>query len=164
MCVANAAAGPLPQVLLLHGIWNNRARLGPLAWRLRRDGFRVASFGYSTAFGGAGAALPRLQQRIQRLAQQGPVALVGHSLGGLVALPALRQAPQLPVTRVVCLGAPLAGSAAAQALWRRGLGIALGRSAALQQQGLGHWDGRAAVAMVAGSVASGLGLRRAGAG
>ncbi|WIH04004.1 hypothetical protein KHF85_14295 [Xanthomonas translucens pv. graminis] len=76
MCAANAAAGPLPQVLLLHGIWNNRAWLGPLAWRLRRDGFRVASFGYSTAFGGAEAALPRLQQRIQRLAPQGPVALV----------------------------------------------------------------------------------------
>ncbi|UKE67735.1 alpha/beta hydrolase [Xanthomonas translucens pv. phlei] len=87
------------------------------------------------------------------MAPQGPVALVGHSLVGLVALPALRQAPQLPVTRVVCLGAPLAGSAAAQALLRRGLSIALGRSAALQQQGLGRWDGRAAVAMLAGSVA-----------
>ncbi|OAX64353.1 acetyltransferase [Xanthomonas translucens pv. arrhenatheri] len=71
---------------------------------------------------------------------------------GLLALPALRQAPQLPVTRVVCLGAPLAGSAAAQALSRRDLGIALGRSAALQQ-GLSRWDGRAAVAMLAGSVA-----------
>ncbi|SCB05688.1 hypothetical protein [Xanthomonas translucens] len=46
MCAANAAAGPLPQVLLLHGIWNDRARLGPLAWRLCRDGFRVARFGY----------------------------------------------------------------------------------------------------------------------
>ncbi|QNH11718.1 hypothetical protein HEP75_01139 [Xanthomonas sp. SI] len=156
---ADAAVDPLPQVLLLHGIWNGRIWLGPLAWRMRRDGFRVASFGYSTAFGGAEAALPRLQQRIQRLAQQGPVALVGHSLGGLIALQALRQAPQLPVTRVVCLGAPLAGSAVAQTLLRRGLGVALGRSAALLQQGLGHWDGRAAVGMVAGSVALGLGNR-----
>ena len=155
---AGAAAAP-PQVLLLHGIWNGRAWLGPLAWRLRRAGFRVASFGYSTAFGGAEAAVPRLQQRIERLAAQGPVALVGHSLGGLIALHALRQAPQLPVTRVVCLGAPLAGSAVAQALLRRGLGAALGRSAALLQQGLGQWDGRAAVGMVAGSVALGLGHR-----
>lgn len=155
----DGAADPLPQVLLLHGIWNGRVWLGPLAWRLRRDGFRVASFGYSTAFGGAEAALPRLQQRIKRLAQQGPVALVGHSLGGLIALHALRQAPQLPVTRVVCLGAPLAGSAVAQTLLRRGLGVALGRSAALLQQGLGHWDGRAEVGMVAGSVAVGLGNR-----
>ncbi len=126
------AAGPLSQVLLLHGIWNNGAWLGPLALRLRRNGFRVASFGYSTAFGGAEAAL------------------AGHSLGGVIALHALRQAPQLPVTRVVCLGMPLAGSAAAQALL---LGIAPGRSAALLQKGLGHWDGRAAVGMVAASVA-----------
>ncbi|WP_230940978.1 esterase/lipase family protein [Xanthomonas translucens] len=135
MCAANAAAGPLPQVLLLHGIWNDRARLGPLAWRLCRAGFRVARFGYSTAFGGAEAAL------------------AGHSLGGLIAPHALRREPQLPVTRVVCLGMPLAGSAAAQSLLRRGLGIAPGRSAALLQKDLGHWDGRAAVGMVAASVA-----------
>ncbi|KWV11005.1 hypothetical protein [Xanthomonas translucens] len=88
-----------------------------------------------TAFGGAEAAL------------------AWHSLGGLIAPHALRQAPQLPVTRVVCLGMPLAGSAAAQSLLRRGLGIAPGRSAALLQKDLGHWDGRAAVGMVAASVA-----------
>ena len=40
----------------------------------------------------------------------GPVALVGHSLGGLVALEALRRQPDLPVSRVVCLGSPLRGS------------------------------------------------------
>jgi pimeloyl-ACP methyl ester carboxylesterase len=156
--MAAGAAQP-PQVLLLHGIWNGRAWLGPLAWRLRRDGFRVATFGYSTAFGGAEAAVPRLQRRIEQLAAQGPVALVGHSLGGLIALHALRQAPHLAVPRVVCLGSPLAGSAVAQSLQRRGLGPALGRSAALLQQGIGRWDGAAAVGMVAGSVAVGIGNR-----
>jgi pimeloyl-ACP methyl ester carboxylesterase len=165
MAEAAPAVGPvamvaaLPQVLLLHGIWNGRAWLGPLAWRLRRDGFRVARFSYSTAFGGAEAALPRLQRRIEQLAPRGPVALVGHSLGGLIALHALRGPPHLPVTRVVCLGSPLTGSAVAQALLRRGFGQVLGRSAALLQRGLGHWDGHAAVGMVAGSVAVGLGKR-----
>ncbi|WP_267127366.1 esterase/lipase family protein, partial [Xanthomonas sacchari] len=96
-----------PQVLLLHGIWNARPWLLPLALRLRRDGWRVASFGYSTAFGGAEAALPRLHARIERMAATGPVALVGHSLGGLIALQALQEVPSLPVTRVVCLGSPL---------------------------------------------------------
>ncbi|MFC6838552.1 esterase/lipase family protein [Xanthomonas theicola] len=159
MAAAHHAVGAAPLVLLLHGIWNGRAWLGPLAWRLRRDRFRVATFGYSTVFGGAEAALPRLLRRIERLAAHGPAALVGHSLGGLIALDALRQALQAPVTRVVCLGMPLAGSAVAQALLRRGLGAALGRSAGLLQRGLGRWDGPAEVGMVAGSVAFGLGNR-----
>ncbi len=148
-----------PQVLLLHGIWNARPWLLPLALRLRREGWRVASFGYSTAFGGAEAALPRLHARIERMADAGPVALVGHSLGGLIALQALQQAPTLPVTRVVCLGSPLAGSAAARALAQRRLGRALGRSAALLQRGVARWDGAAEVGMIAGTVARGLGAR-----
>ncbi|TQC55854.1 alpha/beta fold hydrolase, partial [Pantoea dispersa] len=89
----------------------------------------------------------------------GPVALVGHSLGGLIALQALQQAPALPVTRVVCLGSPLAGSAAARALAQRRLGRALGRSAALLQRGVARWDGAAEVGMIAGTVARGLGAR-----
>ncbi|MXV08271.1 MULTISPECIES: esterase/lipase family protein [unclassified Xanthomonas] len=148
-----------PQVLLLHGIWNARPWLLPLALRLRRAGWRVASFGYSTAVGGAEAAVPRLHARIEHLAVAGPVALVGHSLGGLIALQALQQAPSLPVTRVICLGSPLAGSAAARALAQRRLGVALGRSAALLQQGVARWDGPAEVGMIAGTVARGLGAR-----
>lgn len=147
------------QVLLLHGIWNARPWLLPLALRLRRAGWRVASFGYSTAFGGAEAALPRLHARIQRLATAGPVALVGHSLGGLIALQALQQAPSLAVTRVVCLGSPLAGSAAARALAQRRLGVALGRSASLLQRGVACCNGPAAVGVIAGTVARGLGAR-----
>ncbi|WP_295941378.1 alpha/beta fold hydrolase [uncultured Xanthomonas sp.] len=108
-----------PQVLLLHGIWNARPWLLPLALRLRRDGWRVASFGYSTAFGGAEAALPRLHARIERMADAGQVALVGHSLGGLIALQALQQAPTLPVTRVVCLAAPWP-AVPPRAPWRSG--------------------------------------------
>lgn len=37
-----------PPVLLLHGIWNARAWVGPLAWRLRARGFQVHAFGYSS--------------------------------------------------------------------------------------------------------------------
>lgn len=154
-----AVADPARQVLVLHGIWNGRAWIGPLAWRLRAAGFAAATFGYSSAFGGVEAAIPRLRQRIEQLAEAGPVALVGHSLGGLIALQALRDAPCLPVPRVVCLGSPLAGSAVAQALVRHGLAATLGRCATLLQQGLGCWDGPADVGVVAGSVAVGLGNR-----
>ncbi len=150
----DAASVPAAKVLLVHGMWNSRSWLWPLAWRLRAAGLSVAVFGYASVLGGPEAAVPRLAAQIRR---SGATALVGHSLGGLIALQALRQAPGLPVARVVCLGSPLRGSGAARGLARRGGALALGRSAALLQQGLEPWDGRAEVGLVAGCVPRGLG-------
>ncbi|MCL7713351.1 alpha/beta fold hydrolase [Stenotrophomonas mori] len=142
------------RVLLLHGIWNARAWVGPLAWRLRARGFDVAAFGYPSVFGGPEVAVPAL---VERLRGQPPIALVGHSLGGLVALEALRQAPELAVPRVVCLGSPLCGSETARALAGHGWAAALGRSGGLLRHGLPAWHGRAEVGLVAGCVPHGLG-------
>jgi len=143
-----------PPVLLLHGIWNARAWVGPLAWRLRARGFSVDTFGYASVFGGPDVAVPQL---LQRLKDSGPVSLVGHSLGGLVALEALRQQPDLPVSRVVCLGSPLRGSGTARSLAEHGWSLALGRSGDLLLDGLPAWEGRARVGLIAGSVPHGLG-------
>ena len=145
---------PRPGVMLLHGIWNSRAWVGPLAWRLRMRGFAVEVFGYSSVFGGPDVAVPQLVQRLRR---GGQVSLVGHSLGGLVALEALRRAPELDVPRVVCLGSPLLGSDTAKMLAGHGWMAALGRSGDLLQHGLAEWNGRAEVGLVAGSVPHGLG-------
>ncbi len=142
------------KVLLVHGLWNSRHWLAPLAWRLRRAGFEVELFGYASLFAGAEAAMPRLAERI---AASGAQALVGHSLGGLVALETLHQWPAPAVTRVVCLGSPLLGSAAAGGLRRFGAGVALGRSADLLCRGVPVWEGHPAVGMVAGTVARGFG-------
>ena len=147
--------GRKPRVLLLHGIWNAKAWLVPLAARLRAAGFQTEVFGYSSVFGGPDVAVPRL---IARLQDSEPLALLGHSLGGLVALQALSQRPDLPVTRMVCLGTPLRGSGAARGLaghaWTA---PALGRSAGLLQAGFDRWEGKAQVGMVAGNVPHGLG-------
>ncbi|MCD9086195.1 alpha/beta hydrolase [Stenotrophomonas sp. SY1] len=143
-----------PPVLLLHGIWNTRSWLIPLAWRLRTQGFKVEIFGYPSVSGGPGVAVPLL---VERLRGHGPVNLVGHSLGGLVALEALRQAPELEVPRVVCLGSPLCGSGTARTLAEHGWSAALGRSSELLLQGLPEWHGNAQVGLIAGSVAHGLG-------
>lgn len=148
------AGTPRPGVLLLHGIWNPRAWVGPLAWRLRARGFAVEVFGYPSVFGGPDVAVPQLVQRLRR---RGPVSLVGHSLGGLLALEALRRAPELAVPRVVCLGSPLLGSGTAKTLAEHGWTAALGRSGDLLQQGLPAWDGAAEVGLVAGAVPHGLG-------
>lgn len=142
------------KVLLLHGIWNARAWVGPLAWRLRAQGFTVETFGYASIFGGPEVAVPQL---IARLRDDGPTSLVGHSLGGLVALEALRQAPELEVPRVVCLGSPLRGSGTARTLAGHGWAAALGRSGGLLQHGLPVWEGTAEVGLVAGGIPHGLG-------
>lgn len=63
---------------------------------------------------------------------EGPVVhLVGHSLGGLVILRMLAEYPQQPPGRVVLLGSPVKGSAAARGVTNLPLGrIFLGQSQA----------------------------------
>ena len=144
-----------PRVVLVHGLLNAEWWLRPLAARLRAQGFRTELFGYSSVFDGPERAVPRL---LERLRKEPADALVGHSLGGLIALESLRQAPELAVSRVVCLGSPLRGSQTARNLATHGWGRPLlGRSAGLLQCGLECWDGTAQVGLVAGDVARGLG-------
>ncbi|HMM26434.1 MAG TPA: alpha/beta hydrolase, partial [Pseudoxanthomonas mexicana] len=91
-----AQPSSMPRVLLVHGIWNAKSWLTPLARRLRHEGFEVETFGYPSILGGPEPAIAAL---IARLQGGPPVHLVGHSLGGLIGLEALRRAPGLPVQR-----------------------------------------------------------------
>ena len=143
------------RVVILHGIWNAKAWLTPLARQLRREGLEPEVFGYPSVLGGAEAAI---EQLIRRFSGSPPFHRVGHSLGGLIGLEALRREPGLPVSRMVCLGSPLCGSDAARTLGRRRWSApVLGRSAAMLQQGCQPWEGPAQVGMVAGNVARGMG-------
>src|SRR5690606_33971840 len=142
-------------VLLIHGIWNTRLWLLPLARRLRAAGLEVRLWGYPSVLGDPGRASQAL---VDRLAVGPAVDLAGYSLGGLVALEALRLAPELPVRRVVCLGSPLCGSCTARALCTRDWSsLVLGRSANLLRRGLDGWAGQAEVGVVAGCVPRGVG-------
>ena len=144
------------RVLLVHGLWNAKLWLTPLAWRLRQAGFQVDGFGYPSIVGGAEAAVEALGEYLGRESSQ--LDLVGHSLGGLIALEALRRTPGLPVRRVVCLGAPLCGSQVARNLGRHWpLAWALGRSRGLLETGCPPWQGQAQVGVVAGNLARGAG-------
>lgn len=116
-------------VVCLHGIWMPGAELAWLASRLEKDhGFRCHLFGYPSVRATLDENGRRLAGFLAEL-DEPAVHLIGHSLGGIVALRSLALAPELPVGRVVCLGSPLCGSAAARTLhrraWARGM---LGRS------------------------------------
>ena len=92
----------------------------------------------------------------------GPVHLVGHSLGGLVALETVAHWHGLPPGRIVCLGSPLCGSSTARGLVRRHLGGMLGRSGRLLCSGLHQLPRGREVGVVAGSHALGIGRLVAG--
>lgn len=144
------------QVILIHGLWLRGFTLGPLGRRLRAAGLEPHTVDYASVRHGPERAAERVARR---LADAGaPVHLVGHSLGGLVALKALSLSGPGQVGRVVCLGTPLAGSAAARGLlrWRLG-GALLGRARPFLEHGVGSVAGHVAVGMVAGTRALGLG-------
>jgi len=142
------------RVVLLHGLWMPGVSMRWHAARLLQAGFAPEVFSYPTVGGGPEAALPRLIDTLARA----PSHILAHSLGGLVGLTALQSAPDLPVARVVCLGSPLCGSAAASGIARRSLtAVTLGRSADLLRQGCQPWRGAAEVGVIAGSAPLGLG-------
>jgi pimeloyl-ACP methyl ester carboxylesterase len=150
-------AEPAQHVILLHGLWMRAFAMGLLRRRLMDEGFRVHRFEYMSVAAPPERAIARLRKRMLELAP-GPVHLVGHSLGGMLALLACTDSPDLPEGRIVCLGSPLAGSASARGLighW--GGDMLLGNSRALLEHGFERWDGPREVGMVAGCTPLGLG-------
>jgi len=147
------------RLVLLHGLWMPGASMQWFASKLAAAGFEPEIFSYHSVADGPDTAVPRL---VELLAAR-PADIVAHSLGGLIALQALHEAPHLGVRRVVCLGSPLTGSGAATGMLRWAPAAAmLGRSAALLQNGVDGWTGGAEVGVVAGCVPHGLGALLAG--
>jgi pimeloyl-ACP methyl ester carboxylesterase len=87
------------------------------------------------------------------------VHLVGHSLGGIVALEATRHVRDLPRGHIVCLGPPLKGSSVARLLAHfPGGRWMLGSNHAKLVAGVERWDGTRPVGVVAGRMPFGLGI------
>jgi len=119
-------------VVLVHGLWTPAAILMLHDRWLQRRGYRVLRFGYP----GMRATLSQNAQALKRFiatriatAGTADIHLVGHSLGGLVILDMLTQAPDPRLSRVVLLGTPCLGSHCARRLAGvAGMPALLGRS------------------------------------
>ena len=145
-------------VILLHGLWMRAFTLIALRHRLERAGFAVELFDYASVTHGPDIEVARLVQRIEALNSK-KVHLVGHSLGGLVALQALQRVPELTRGRVVCLGSPLRGSAVARGVARLPGGtFVIGKHLAILRDGIERWEGRQEVGAVAGRLPIGFGF------
>ena len=145
-------------VILLHGLWMRGFALALLHKRMAEAGFEVDRFDYMSVVATQERIVERLHLQMQHHAP-GPVHLVGHSLGGLLALEACREAAGLPPGRIVCLGSPLKGSAAARGFAGFGHGgeALLGHNRELLEPGMERWGGAREVGMIAGRVPIGLG-------
>jgi len=88
-----------------------------LRHRLKAAGFRAYGWGLGLNLGARHDLLDRIEAQLERAARNGPVTLVGWSLGGLYAREIAKRQPS-KVARVITLGSPFSGDVRANNAWR----------------------------------------------
>lgn len=138
-------------VILVHGLWTPAAVFMLHSHWLQRSGYRTTRFGYPSV-------RRSLSQNAQSLGRfiaatdAAEIHLVGHSLGGLIILDLLRQAPDPRLRRMVLLGTPCVDSHCARRLAAvAGIRTLLGRS-------IGEWLSRPCAATAAPQTAVAVGV------
>lgn len=149
----------MPPVVLIHGLWMRSPTMWPIGAAMQRAGFRAKYFNYPTIKTPIEESVEKLRQQVLALNSR-EVHLVGHSMGGLLAVMAAQRLPEHK-GRIVALGSPFSGSAAGRWLSDYRLGrLTLGHSAELIRAGpkdtkLGtSWD----LGVIAGTLGAGLGV------
>lgn len=154
----------IDSVVCVHGFWSHGTGMYLIKRRLEKEfGFRAHLFSYRSVHGTLDANASALAQFIAELKVDG-VHIVGHSLGGVLALRMLaNDAGALP-GRVVCLGSPLTGSRAAEILgaqeWAENI---IGRSlaAGVIHESANEWASHVCeqreIGVIAGTVPLGFG-------
>lgn len=129
-----------------------------LALALRREGFAAHAVTYRTMRDTLEDHLARLVRRVAEL-DAPRVHLIGHSLGGVIALKYLQRDPDKRVRRAVLLGTPASGCRAAADLGRSAAGrLLLGRSMEIWSQPVDtSLDPRFEVGAIAGARPFGIG-------
>jgi pimeloyl-ACP methyl ester carboxylesterase len=142
-----------PQVVLVPGLWMPAASMALLGGRLAARGHAPRLFAYR--------GRSSLEANIERLADfagSGKASIVGHSLGGVLALEMLQRHPEVAVASVVLLGAPVRGSMAGRRFARLGLARWMMGAAHLQwAEREARWRRPEPLGVVAGTLPFGIG-------
>ncbi|MEE4295204.1 MAG: alpha/beta fold hydrolase [Wenzhouxiangella sp.] len=144
-------------VVLVHGLWYGAVSLALMARRLGRVGFETHHFSYPTVRQSLSENARALFDFAKAL-QADQLHFVGHSLGGLVILRMFDEWTGLPPGRVVVLGSPVRGSAAAVKITRLKLARPfVGQARTALEHGYSHAPSGREVGVVAGTRSIGLG-------
>lgn len=103
-------------VICIHGIWSHSIAMTMIKRRLEKEyGMNVLSFNYPSIRGTLDENAAALAHFIHEQ-ELDATHIVGHSLGGVIALRMLANDTESVPGRVVCIGSPLTGSRAADFL------------------------------------------------
>jgi pimeloyl-ACP methyl ester carboxylesterase len=154
----------ITNVVCVHGFWSHGAGMFLVKRRLEKEyGLRVLLFSYPSVRGTLDENAASLARFI-REQQLSSTHIIGHSLGGVVALRMYANNPDVVPGRLVCLGSPLSGSRAADFLSQQDwaepiLGHSL--SAGVVHTAANEWGSNACeqreVGIIAGTVPLGFG-------
>jgi pimeloyl-ACP methyl ester carboxylesterase len=146
-------------VVLLPGLWMPAWVMLFLQRKIERAGFRCTRFGYASARAGLEDNSARLAAFVRALGGS-RVYLVGHSLGGVVALHATSTHALHQVRRIVMIGSPWGDSFVARRMSRYPFGRWLLGKTVLQWLACAKPPAPRGVEVgaVAGTLASGLGM------
>ena len=151
-------------VICTHGFWSHGLGMSLIKRRLEREyGMRVRLFSYRSVRGSLDENASALASFIHDQGLES-THIVGHSLGGVVALRMYANDPDAVPGRLVCLGSPLCGSRAAdflsQKVWAEAI---LGRSmkSGVLHEAANEWGSHVCesreIGVIAGTVPLGFG-------
>lgn len=151
-------------VVCVHGFWSHGTGMYLIKRRLEREfGFRARLFSYPSVRGSLDENASALSRFVNELGVDG-VHIVGHSLGGVLALRMLANHAAAPPGRIVCLGSPLTGSRAAEFMsaqvWAEdimGRSLPAGVVEAAASEWAAHVCEQREIGVIAGNVALGFG-------
>ncbi|SOB78663.1 Serine aminopeptidase, S33 [Sphingomonas guangdongensis] len=117
--LADQPRGDGHRVMVLPGLFNSDRSNVVLRRHLDRLGYRALGWGLGRNLGARtiGADARRLIARIEAAAVDGPVTLIGVSLGGIMARLVAHRRPEL-VRGVITISSPFAASPRATHVWR----------------------------------------------